>query len=453
MPISAPWRAGRIASAIRGGGSLTGVLIGYLRDPRELMSEGCARSPLLCGPGTTVANGRPTSQKYATTNVLWRIVRRDCITGNSGEGSGDSALFGVVAAGKVAGQQDGAVSLWLGVNADGQLVLRQEREEDSEGLAWALRRGDIHGGGPSTAPPTSSLAPGAGDTEGDMQRDGYVVLPGLIGRTKIDKALRFMNNHLGSADLPTDLEPDGLGMEFVRAMSRIGDGAEMGSGGEEELPPRGIVKLGGGRRCMCCLSQAPHLLAMMGPEVRRAAAKALAANGFADEAGRPPIISSTFGCQVALRFPLPPFAEGVVDGEAALDELMGHKGGLDWHTDAAKYNEKKTFDVVAGVFLNDLRTADQGVLWVQPGTHTAERAARESLGGRLPPGKLFTAAEDVKAAGRGTPILGPAGTVVLFDKDLVHAGGPNLSPGIRYALYYRLRLERPAAGKGTTDRV
>ena len=34
-----------------------------------------------------------------------------------------------------------------------------------------------------------------------------------------------------------------------------------------------------------------------------------------------------------------------------------------------------------------------------------------------------------------------AGTVIVFDKDLVHAGGPNLGADIRYALYYRLRIE------------
>lgn len=141
---------------------------------------------------------------------------------------------------------------------------------------------------------------------------------------------------------------------------------------------------------------------------------------------------------MALRFPLPPFAAGVADGAAALEHMLQHGRGFDWHTDAAKYNEKKRFDLVAGVFLTDLTDPSQGVLWVQPGSHVAERQAREALGGRLPPGKLHTS--KALGADSAVPILGPAGTVVLFDKDLVHAGGPNLSSGIRYALYYRLRL-------------
>ena len=41
-------------------------------------------------------------------------------------------------------------------------------------------------------------------------RDGYVVLHGLIPRPKIERALRYLNHHLGSADLANDLEPEGL---------------------------------------------------------------------------------------------------------------------------------------------------------------------------------------------------------------------------------------------------
>ena len=38
------------------------------------------------------------------------------------------------------------------------------------------------------------------------------------------------------------------------------------------------------------------------------------------------------------------------------------------------------------------------------------------------------------------PILAEPGTAIVFDKDLLHAGAPNLSPNIRYALYFRMRL-------------
>ena len=34
-----------------------------------------------------------------------------------------------------------------------------------------------------------------------------------------------------------------------------------------------------------------------------------------------------------------------------------------------------------------------------------------------------------------------SGTAIVFDKDWVHAGGPNLSSVIRHALYARMRFE------------
>ena len=94
------------------------------------------------------------------------------------------------------------------------------------------------------------------------------------------------------------------------------------------------------------------------------------------------------------------------------------RAGLDWHSDAAKcvsmplahahahlhahidarlpcacphstpvptatcrYNEKKRFDVVVGVFLSSVRAPSDGALFVRKGSHHAERSAR--LGGQL----------------------------------------------------------------------
>ena len=140
---------------------------------------------------------------------------------------------------------------------------------------------------------------------------------------------------------------------------------------------------------------------------------------------------------------------------------------------AAKYNDKKTFDVVLGLFLSPVRRACDGALFVRPGSQTHER--QERLAGRLAPGALHSREADVGTAlhasdddarvaaaaaaaasatttscddaprGDGTwaqPILCDAGSVIVFDKDLLHAGGPNLSADIRYALYARMRFER-----------
>ena len=61
-----------------------------------------------------------------------------------------------------------------------------------------------------------------------------------------------------------------------------------------------------------------------------------------------------------------------------------------------------------------------------------------------------TAAQEAAAPlARATPILCEAGSVIVFDKDLVHAGAPNLSSAIRYALYARMRFDcAPARNPG-----
>ena len=275
-------------------------------------------------------------------------------------------------------------------------------------------------------------------------RDGYFLLPSLVPRHKVDRALRFLNHHLGSADLAADLEPEGLGMEYVRA-----------TGTSDEPLPEGVVKLGGGHTCTCSLAQAAPLLGLLDAPERRAIARALGGESSGDESrgdgDGARALSSMFGVQVALRFPLAPFAEGVADGDAALPSLL-ERAGLDWHTDAAKYNEKKRFDVVVGVFLSRVAAAHEGCLYVLPGSHRAERAARER--GQLPkgalhspeamdeatprPGAAAAAAAHVPARA-ARPILVEPGTCIVFDKDLLHSGGPNLSSAIRYALYARMR--------------
>ena len=47
-------------------------------------------------------------------------------------------------------------------------------------------------------------------------------------------------------------------------------------------------------------------------------------------------------------------------------------------------NEKKTFDLVVGIFLSDVDQASAGALFVRPGSHVSERRAREGLASRRP---------------------------------------------------------------------
>ena len=369
-----------------------------------------------------------------------------------------------------------ACGSWLALGADGTWVLRPTPS------SWTRQICDPGACVPSPlemahrrAASAASRVEGATAPAPSFDSDGYVVLRRLVPEPKLAKALRSLNHHLGSADLAADIEPDGLGAQYLRAAAahdELSTGAAgTGAAGDDDAAAAaaaaaapgglagGVVKLGGGHRCTCCLAQSAPLLDLMGVEERRAIARALRGtcvggglnrgmkqgqcdgDGDGDGDGT---LSPHFGCQVALRFPLAPFAAGVADGAAALPALLQHAGGLDWHTDAAKYNEKKSFDVVVGLFLSSVGAAHDGALMVQPGSQRAERRAREA--GELGRGALHSGDAVVgggpEALARAVPILAEPGSVIIFDKDLLHAGAPNLSPDIRYALYYRMRLER-----------
>ena len=92
------------------------------------------------------------------------------------------------------------------------------------------------------------------------------------------------------------------------------------------------------------------------------------------------------------------------------------------------------------MFLSPTPSEAHGNLWVQPGSHVRECAARVER--KLAEGALHSRPNPPYThAGAHAIRTRQPGSVILFDKDLVHAGGPNLSADIRYALYYRLRFE------------
>ena len=299
---------------------------------------------------------------------------------------------------------------YLGINSDGALTVGQD--------ACDFHLREVAEG----ALPSISSSASTSSTAADFSTHGYCMLRGLVPQPKIERALRLLNHHLGSASLEKDLEPAGLGVQYMDLEEEgSSGGSEEGCNGERESsPPRGVVKLGGGHVCTCSLAQHSFLLELLDATARDAIAKALES---------PTTLSPMFGCQVALRFPLAPFSEGVADGDAAFTRLLAK---ADWHTDAAKYNEKKRFDFVVGVFLSAVNKPSDGALLVKPGSQAEERKVR--LRGALPPGQLHSGASCECEA-----ILAEAGDVIVFDGDLVHAGGPNLASGIRYALYYRMR--------------
>ena len=192
-----------------------------------------------------------------------------------------AAAWDIVVAGEDAGSvlvrgvcRKESSPVYLNVDADGALVV-----SEVEGTAaWQLRRGSSSGSGGGGIGGVIGMGSGSGSGSGSRSggggggglslgpsqglaaaasfaRDGFVVLPGLCAADKVACALRLLNHHLGSADLKADVEPDGIGMEYERAVGAM-DGSDGG-----EAASRGVVKLGSGRRCTCCLAQAAPPLA------------------------------------------------------------------------------------------------------------------------------------------------------------------------------------------------
>lgn len=134
------------------------------------------------------------------------------------------------------------------------------------------------------------------------------------------------------------------------------------------------------------------------------------------------------GGQIALRFPGDP--EKRYRPQPHLDGVSSPNNGVAPGT----YG---TFTALLGVLLSDLPTADRGNFMVWPGTHRAYEKYFQEHG--------------VEKFLEGTPsidlpepqqITARAGDAVLCHYQLGHAVAPNLSPYIRYAVFFRLKHRR-----------
>lgn len=131
--------------------------------------------------------------------------------------------------------------------------------------------------------------------------------------------------------------------------------------------------------------------------------------------------------QIALRFPVladPPRKPGP------------HLDGMYSPTNGVPEGTISNFTALVGVLLSDLPDINSGNFTVWPGTHLQyEQYFREhgpeSLLNGMPPIKM---PEPVQ-------ITGKAGDIVLCHYQLAHGIAPNVSPHIRYAIFFRLTHE------------
>lgn len=209
--------------------------------------------------------------------------------------------------------------------------------------------------------------------------DGYTLLPGVVPRALVDRALRAINQSLGSEGLPPDQLPVYRARTYTPGLVRSPE-------------VRGL------------LLDSP-LFGLVGSVIGD---------------GRVKVPSEG---QIALRFPTPaPGSPAVPHIDGVSSPMNGVPAGTLYH-----------FTALAGVFLNDVTEPDRGNLTVWPGSHRTMAAFLRQHG----PAGLVGGFPRLDLA-PPRPVLARAGDAILAHYQLAHGVAPNLGPHIRYAVFFRL---------------
>jgi hypothetical protein len=138
--------------------------------------------------------------------------------------------------------------------------------------------------------------------------------------------------------------------------------------------------------------------------------------------------------QIALRFPAAAHANaprGHMDGLPASHNGVPNDGRV--HADT----------VLAGVFLSDVPAGAHGNFTVWPGTHHEMAAWFRANGTHIADPEPVKQRCTELSARPGVPLAVRRGDVVFAHHLLLHAGGPNKGPDIRYVVFFRFRLRPP----------
>ncbi len=212
-----------------------------------------------------------------------------------------------------------------------------------------------------------------------LRDQGYVVLPGLVPRVRCEAALTAINASLGRGLRPEDVPR-------FRAQSFC-----------PELQKTEVI-----------------LDLFRETAASRAAASLVGSEG---------LERVTTG-QIALSFPTD---QGARPPHPHLDGLYTPDNGV-------PAGSVLSFTMLAGIVLSDVTTPDAGNLVAWPGSHRVLEAYFRGHG----PKSLLAGMPDIDL-GSPEPVLARAGDVVLCHYQLAHAAGPNASPHVRYAVYFRLK--------------
>jgi hypothetical protein len=132
--------------------------------------------------------------------------------------------------------------------------------------------------------------------------------------------------------------------------------------------------------------------------------------------------------QMAMRFPT------VIDG--GLPEPRGHLDGLGNGTNGqAKGQYRRGFTAFAVIYLADVPDAYHGNFTVWPKTHRFFEEYFREHGHDV----LSEGTPKVPLPEQPIQVVGQAGDAVIAHHQILHTGGPNASPDVRYAAITRLR--------------
>jgi len=217
--------------------------------------------------------------------------------------------------------------------------------------------------------------------------EGYVVVPDVMDPTHVDAALRAIN-------------------------------AALGNGGADRITNYVFE----GHEACDPLQHDAVLLGLLDET---------SALSLAEQLTEPGALVTPSCCQLATKFP------HLGDRYPAIPHLDGIPNG----TNGLPPHTLYPFTLLVGVFLSDAPTPDCGNLVVWPGSHrVVEQYAHDHPEGWFDErgyGPPPIGIPDF-GLGDGVEVGVHRGDVVLAHYQLVHTGGCNLSPHIRYAVYFRL---------------
>lgn len=228
------------------------------------------------------------------------------------------------------------------------------------------------------------------DQERALVDEGYLLLPGLVSRDRVDAALKAINHSLGEEGIAKDA------LWTMRAQTFCPE-----------------------------LVSAPPILDLYEGGVREAAEAALGAGN----------VRAPSTGQIALRFP-----QSVAEPRDPHPHIDGMPGPLNGVTPNTIFH----FTALGGVFLNDVDEPFRGNFTVWPGSHAT--LARHFLAHGT--GELYTGFPRVELP-PPRQLRARAGDVLLAHYQLAHGAAPNVGPHVRYAVFFR--LFHKAHDTGTTE--